>query len=185
MSGCRVRRWRDGDGVRGCARRGHCGHSVAARARRRAWRRGRRSISDPGVPVGRQIWSGRCVVRRRREVRGARNCANPGRGACVAALRSRSHWSVRRPSGHHDSRSVVAHRRRDEAWDFERAPCNATKGASDANLTTRSRGPRLVRVLCRDATDASRRRRAVPRCSRRPLARGTRPAAVRSGTCRG
>ena len=47
----------------------------------------------------------------------------------------------------HDSRSVVAHRRRDEARDFERAPINATKGSLGHDPKGSARGVRDLAIL--------------------------------------
>jgi hypothetical protein len=70
------------------------------------------------------------------------NHAHLRRAATVEGPRSKIRPIVRRSWGRRDSRSVVAHRRRDEAEDFERAPYNATSDLRTPGLSS----PRTITV---------------------------------------
>jgi hypothetical protein len=118
------------------ARRALLGHPGEVPDHRTASRLGRRYRSGAAHEStgDHRVWIDQFGAPRRHGVLGVRNHANLVRGGPCEERRSTSRSAGRRPLGRRDSRSVVAHRRRDEAKDFERAPCNATKGPQSTDL---------------------------------------------------
>ena len=118
-------------------RRGLLGHHGEALDHRMvsSLARRHRSGAAPVARDDRRVWIDLFDVPRRRGVLGVRNraifhCADP-----FEEPRSTSRSAGRHPLGRRDSRSEVAHRRRDEAKDFERAPCNATSDLGALDLS--------------------------------------------------
>jgi hypothetical protein len=146
----RARRCSVEDDVRDCVRRVLRGRIGVAHGRRRTSSPGwcRYSAEDPGAPDVRQACTDRFAVRRRLEVRDAGNQLNRGHVGPFEELRSTGRSAGPRPSGRHGSRPVVAHRRRDEAKDFERAPDNATKGLLSPDLDQGESASSTLVVSC-------------------------------------
>jgi hypothetical protein len=181
----RARRCLDGGDARNRARRVRHGRSDGAPDHRRT---GilvgcDRSAEHPWKSTAPRAWNDRFAFRRHHGVRAARLSLNRHRADPDAEHRSNRYPVDQYLEGRRDSRSVVAHQRRDEAMDFERAPDNPTKGSRRPVVVTTSQVPPGMATSSCDGILASRESHSVTHCQRRVRALDSRPATVRSGTC--